>query len=770
MRSSDAGLGANTTSASETSQHRPGNDANEKRIVAGEECDGEGNYYVEGPLSKAPIMTLGSSVDELPALAEDVSVLPPAAAEAIVGKSGEGVEEAARRLFGSVVNDPPVVKVFHVDSSGKWQDSGTGLLNVKRELGGGSVGRFSMIVIGEDGHSELLNEAISTGRKYTIQKGAVIVWETLEDPEDVMKSLSFEDPDACTSFFTDISEYQKYAQILELSLPPIDEDNVGTIAGHMCLIQLQHLVDLAHRFLELDNLDKVNLLFQKCEEKHSTLKLQYFYVIFKSLVLLSNTEAIKILVSEKYYLLLFGSLEYDPLVPEEFHISHREWLRSKATFKRVLPTLSDGISTVIHSTFRLHYLRDVCLARVIDEATFNVLTAMMNVNYIEIAHFIAEDEALQRTTIKELLLSQPGSSHRIDLLNFLQELFEVSKRLDVSERLSIMKTLCESGLLTATTEILGDTHSRCRLLGFEILSGVIAFCPEQLHHHIIHDPGIDKAKGTLLYSIVKCLLYDKDYGVVCFAAEILAAASNPDIMSQYQSEFLDFFYSGAVPWIALPFYDPESIWRNTLVQENLFMKGFEQTTPEFGDGSREVICDLLSFFSVRHKQRALRFLLERDVLVRVVELVKSPERHLAVGAVKFLRNIINVRETEYIDYILSRKLLSPLLDMLCSSFPKDNLVNSLILELLSFCVKEKLSPLIVSMVEQHEAWLRAHRYLYPIGALVEEYDSLTTKSPAKECAEVQNPDESSALGKRPPLTEPAVDTQQPSHTKRSRCE
>ena len=76
-----------------------------------------------------------------------------------------------------------------------------------------------------------------------------------------------------------------------------------------------------------------------------------------------------------------GALEYDPELIEQQH--HRSFLRDKVVFKEVVPIQDVALRAKIHQTYRLAYLKDVVLPRVLDDATFATFSSLILFNNVE---------------------------------------------------------------------------------------------------------------------------------------------------------------------------------------------------------------------------------------------------------------------------------------------------------------------------------------------------------------------------------------------------
>ena len=78
-----------------------------------------------------------------------------------------------------------------------------------------------------------------------------------------------------------------------------------------------------------------------------------------------------------------GALEYDPEIPSQQR--HREFLRDMVLFKEVVPIKKAILRSKIHQTYRMGYVKDVILPRVLDDTTFSTLSSMMLFNNVDVS-------------------------------------------------------------------------------------------------------------------------------------------------------------------------------------------------------------------------------------------------------------------------------------------------------------------------------------------------------------------------------------------------
>ena len=81
----------------------------------------------------------------------------------------------------------------------------------------------------------------------------------------------------------------------------------------------------------------------------------------------------------------------DPELPAH-KANYRQFLTQCTTFHQPVPVRDPGIMRKIHHTYRLQFLKDVVLARVLDDSTFNVLNSCIIFNQIDIINHIQQEQ------------------------------------------------------------------------------------------------------------------------------------------------------------------------------------------------------------------------------------------------------------------------------------------------------------------------------------------------------------------------------------------
>lgn len=129
-------------------------------------------------------------------------------------------------------------------------------------------------------------------------------------------------------------------------------------------------------------------LFHMCEDLENLDGLHHLYEIFKSVFLLNKNSLFDIMFTDDLIFDVVGVLEYDPTVTA--FAKHREYLRTKANFKEVVPLNNPELVQKIHQTYRVQYIQDVILPTpsVFEENTLSTLSSFIFFNKIEIVGMI----------------------------------------------------------------------------------------------------------------------------------------------------------------------------------------------------------------------------------------------------------------------------------------------------------------------------------------------------------------------------------------------
>eukprot|EP00252_Welwitschia_mirabilis_P024331 TRINITY_DN717_c0_g2_i1.p1 TRINITY_DN717_c0_g2~~TRINITY_DN717_c0_g2_i1.p1 ORF type:complete len:362 (-),score=81.98 TRINITY_DN717_c0_g2_i1:121-1206(-) len=329
---------------------------------------------------------------------------------------------------GGVTNPLQRVKVYRLNEEGKWDDRGTGHVAVEFLERSEAAG---LIVIDEEDSETLLVHRISSEDIYRRQEETIIAWR---DPEFATElALSFQEPMGCSFIWDQICNVQRSIHFPSiggmenaLHLQEDDIEHSGTSqlnddgfrggsagdARDLPEVEVSTLPQILKIVMEgcvMDHIRVAELIvqdrsfipklldvFRMCEDLENEEGLHLIYKIIKGIILLNSNQIFERIFNDDYIMDIVGALEYDPDV--SFHQKHREFLKEQVVFKEAIPIKDASLLSKIHQSYRVGYIKDVILPRVLDEGTFSTLNSIIHSNNGVVVTALKDDN----TFIQEL--------------------------------------------------------------------------------------------------------------------------------------------------------------------------------------------------------------------------------------------------------------------------------------------------------------------------------------------------------------------------------
>lgn len=136
------------------------------------------------------------------------------------------------------------------------------------------------------------------------------------------------------------------------------------------------------------------------------------------------------------------------------------------------------------------------------------------------------------------------------------------------------------------------------------------------------------------------------------------------------------------------------------------------------------LVDILTFFVRQHLFRTRNIIHSETLAPRVAQLLKAPQKHLKLVALKFFRTLISLQDTFYQALMTHNNTFGLIIDIVHESMPRDNLLNSACLELFEFIKRENIKPFILHVVEKYREKLESITYVDTFQNLVNRFDQL----------------------------------------------
>ena len=399
----------------------------------------------------------------------------------------------------------------------------------------------------------------------------------------------------------------------------------------------------------------------------------------------------------------------DPDFPHH-KANHRQYLSDESKFKEVVPLEDQDIKRKIHFTYRLQYLKDVVLARILDDPTFSVLNSLIFFHQVDIVQHIQGNVPYLNKVFTLINSSDAPAQDRKDAVLLIQQSCAIAKNLQAHARASLYENLINEGLFTTITFALQHRDAAVRVAGTDILVALIDHSAVMTRQHVVK-AITDKTK-PMTETLIDLLLIETDLGVKAQIADALKVLldpsangpgderpmgqennfiklrSSPTTNAQTDS-FLHHFYEHSANDLFQPLKDVEK--RTTL--SNLTI----QETMTFVH-----LVEILCFFMRQHNARGRLYILNEGFHRRVAELLAySTEKHLKLSAIKYFRTVVSIGDEYHLRQMMQFQLFKPILDIITTTMPRDNLLNSACLELFCFIRHEDLKWLIIHLAESY---------------------------------------------------------------------
>ncbi|KAL0691625.1 hypothetical protein Bca4012_091304 [Brassica carinata] len=611
------------------------------------------------------------------------------------------------------------VKVYHLNEDGKWDDRGTGHVSIdyverSEEL--------SLCVIDEEDNETLLVHPINTEDIYRKQEDTIISWR---DPERSTElALSFQETAGCSYVWDQICTMQRNLYVSSLNSEPFPSLNselrelpavelttlplilkIVTESGMSDQMRLTELILKDHDFFR--NLMDV---FKICEDLENVDGLHMIFNIVKGIILLNSSQILEKIFGDEMIMEIIGCLEYDPGVPHSQH--HRNFLKEHVVFKEAIPIKNPLVLSKIHQTYRIGYLKDVVLARVLDDAIVANLNSVIHANNAIVVSLLKDDSTFIQELFARLRSPSTSMESKKNLVYFLHEFCSLSKSLQVVQQLRLFRDLMNEGIFHVIEEILQIPDKKLVLIGADILALFLTQDPNLLRSYVVRTEGT-----PLLGLLVKGMMEDFGDKMHCQFLEIIRTLLDANALSggAQRANIMDIFLEKHIPEL-VDVITASCSEKSSGISEGGAIR--VRTKPEV----LLSICELLCFCIMQDSSRTKCSFLQNNVAEKVLQLTRRKEKYLVVAAVRFVRTLLSVHDDHVQNYVVKNNVLKPIIDVFIANGNRYNLLNSAILDLLEHIRKGNATILLKYIVDTFWDQLAQFQCLASIQAFKIKYE------------------------------------------------
>ncbi|GLT45763.1 hypothetical protein SLA2020_195720 [Shorea laevis] len=619
------------------------------------------------------------------------------------------------------------VKVYRLNNDGKWDDQGTGHVTVDYLERSEEPALF---VTDEEDNETLLLHRINPEDIYRKQEDNIISWRDSEFNTEL--ALSFQETSWCSYIWDYIFNMQRNLQFnyngdtfhsmtrelrdlpaVELSTLPLILKTV-TESGLTDQIRLTELILNDREFFH-----KLMDLFKICEDLENNDSLCMIFKIVKGIILLNSTQIFEKIFGDDLIMDIIGSLEYDPDVP---HVhNYRKFLKEHVVFKEAMPIKNPMVLSKIHQTYRVGYLKDVVLARVLDESTAATLNSMIHSNNAHVVSLLKDDSTFIQELFARLKSSTISPESKKELVHFLHEFCSLIKSLQMVQQIRLFRDLITEGIFDIIIDILQSQDKKLVLTGTDILMLFLNQDPGLLRSYVVRPEGI-----PLLGLLVKGMITDFGEDMHCQFLEILRILLDSYTLSGAQRDtIIDIFYENhfgqLIDVITVSCLSDNVGQSNKSVGSAGQFESQNSAKPEILSN----ICELLCFCVLHHPYRIKCNFLLGNVIDKVLLLTQRREKYLVVAAVRFVRMIFSRHDEHLMNHFVKNNLLKPIIDAFIANGDRYNLLNSAVLELLEYIRKENLKSLLKYIIDSFWNQLVKFENLASVQALKVKHEQLS---------------------------------------------
>ena len=377
-------------------------------------------------------------------------------------------------------------------------------------------------------------------------------------------------------------------------------------------------------------------LVEEAEDLESLPDLHRLCNIMKIVLLLNDTVIIEHAVSDACVSGVVGALEYDPDFPSH-KANHRQWLNSQGRFKEVVRIEDEHIRRKIHQTYRLQYLKDVVLARILDDPTFSVLNSLIFFNQVDIVQHLQSNGGFLTDLYGIFADPNEDQLRKKEAVLFIQQCCAIAKNLQPPARQTLYNNFLTHGLHQVINFGLRNFDVTVRVGATDILISMIDHDPQMIRHAIyrqIHD-----RESPLTDTLIDLLLVETDLGIRSQVSDSLKILLDPtppgppdargdfivgqprgrgqQVIDPQQDVFLNYFYEHSAVRLFKPLIDLE---RRADMNFNVL-----------NDGIFSYLNDILCFYIRQHANRSKFFVMQHNLAQRFIQLLSCKEKHLQLG-------------------------------------------------------------------------------------------------------------------------------------------
>lgn len=548
------------------------------------------------------------------------------------------------------------VKLYTLAGDGRWEDCGIGYTTL--------ISSRLAVESEEDPEIHLLEHIIGD-EMYRLQSDTIMTWTDLDSNTF---ALSFQDPNGAHALWEEVCVVQGRdpgsRSEYEFQLPDPTPNNLQNILTTFHELPITSKESFISHILASHFIPSLASEFLKSEEQQNIESILLYSQIFKSLIHLMNHAVTEDLLSDQAYMSLIGALEYDTSTKLK-KIDLRSAFPIGKEFNNVLGITDKDFLDKVKLSSRLQYLKDSVVIKSLDEEICMYLMGYLLIKMKDIImHFCNSGEIRSR-------LIEGYKKNDMNMLNFLNDLFSVSKLVPLTHRWKLYETLFEDGILDILEGLWNDQTEPDKLklvqnLTLELLINMLMVTSETIKRFLLANQEKDP---NLLSKIAKAMIQSSDINIQQQVSEFIRILIEPGDDQRYY-----------------PLID--SVYDKVLT---LFLEKMDLDTGSLEE-SKFCLLEILNILSQcidTHTYRIRYFLIYNGVVQKTLRLLEFGDKSLQLVVIRFLRSMLAKNDQVLNSYLTNHNCFYQVFKVFKANGSSQNMIFSAVLSMLEVLKKQK---------------------------------------------------------------------------------
>ena len=211
--------------------------------------------------------------------------------------------------------------------------------------------------------------------------------------------------------------------------------------------------------------------------------------------------------------------------------NHRQYLSDRSKFKEVVRIDNPDIKKKIHWIYRLQYLKDVILARILDDPTFSVLNSLIFYHQVEVLQWVQGTLSF----IKELfgifaVDSTADAAKKRDAVLFVQQCCQIAKNIQAPARQPLYQNFIQHGLFGMIDYGMKSDNASVRVAGMDIIMAMIDHDQQMMRSFVYKQ--LSEGHKPITDTLIELLQAEKDFGVKAQVSDAIKILLDPQTVPQ----------------------------------------------------------------------------------------------------------------------------------------------------------------------------------------------------------------------------------------------